>query len=42
MDFFTCLQMNQSSFSSGRDTAKCHHEFVEFGGKLKQYTRIRS
>ena len=30
MDFFTCLKKNQSSFSSGRDTAKCHHEFVEF------------
>ena len=40
--FFLCLQKNQSSFCSRHDTAKGHCEFVEFGGKLKQYTRIGS
>ena len=28
--------------SSRHDTVKCHCEFVEFGDKLKQYTRIGS
>ena len=32
----------ESIFCFGHDTAKYHCEFAEFGGKLKQYTRIGS
>ena len=39
---FLCLQKNQRIFCSGRNTVKCHWEFVEFGGKVKQYTKIGS
>ena len=39
MDF---LCVYKSSFYSRRDTAKCHCEFVEPGGKLKEYTIIGS
>ena len=42
MDFFLCLHKNQGIFCSRHDTVKCHCEFVEFVGKLKQYTRIGS
>ena len=40
--FFVCLQKNLSIFCYGHDSVKCHWEFVEFGGKLKQYIRIGS
>ena len=32
----------KSTFCSEHGAVKCHWEFVEFGGKMKQYTRIGS